>query len=276
MRKRTVQKSVAVTAVKQRCRLAKWLLFSFGLFYVLPVIARGALYLLSGPQEHWSRADRSSIGIAPLPAEAPQALVQVYAARTWGWRSVFAVHTWFAIKPAHALDWERLEVIGFGVSRGRPAVRSSYGPPDTRWFGHDPVVLAELRGAAAEAAIPRLRAAAEAYPYPRSYDAWPGPNSNTFTAHLARAVPELRLDLPATAIGKNYPIRGWRSLMPSGTGWQFTLAGFAGIGVGLEEGVELDLFGLSAGLDLKPPALRLPGLGRLGWNQQHPGRRSGG
>jgi hypothetical protein len=253
-------------AAPRRRRLLKWLLFGLALFYVLPVIVQGVLYLLSGPQEHWSRADRSSIGIAPVAAQTPEAMVQFYIARTWGRRSIFAVHTWVAIKPAHALDWERLEVVGFGVDHGRPAVRVSFGPPDTRWFGHDPAVLAELRGATAEVAIPRLRAAAAAYPYPKSYSAWPGPNSNTFTAHLARAAPELRLDLPATAIGKNYPTGASFSSTPSGTGWQFTFGGLAGIAVGLEEGIELDLFGLSAGLDFKRPALRLPGLGRLGWN----------
>ena len=258
--------AVSSTAAPRRRRLVKRLLFGFGLFYVLPVILQGVLYYLSGPHVHWSRADRSSTGIAPVAAQTPEAIVQVYSARTHSWRSIFAVHTWVAIKPARAPDWERFEVIGFGVNRGRPAVRISSGLPDTRWFGHDPVVLAELRGAAAEKAIERLRAAAAAYPYPKSYTAWPGPNSNTFTAHLARAVPELRLDLPATAIGKNYPIGGAFSSTPSGTGWQITLGGFAGIAVGLEEGLEIDLFGLSAGLDLMPPALRLPGLGRLGWN----------
>jgi hypothetical protein len=261
-----MQKPATVRAAPRRRRLLKWLSLGFGLFYVLPVIAQGVLYLRSGPQAHWSRADRSSIGIAPVAAQTSEAMVQIYAARTWGWRSIFAIHTWVAIKPAHASDWERLEVIGFGVGRGRPAVRASSGPPDTRWFGHDPAVLAELRGANAEAAIPRLRAAAAAYPYPKSYKPWPGPNSNTFTAHLARSVPELRLDLPATAIGKNYPIGSFFSSTPSGTGWQFTAGGFAGIAVGLEEGIELDLFGLSAGLDFKSPALRLPGLGRLGWD----------
>jgi hypothetical protein len=29
------------------------------------------------------------------------------------------------------------------------------------------------------------------YPYPNEYRAWPGPNSNTFTAYIAREVPEL-------------------------------------------------------------------------------------
>ena len=34
--------------------------------------------------------------------------------------------------------------------------------------------------------------------------------------------------------------------------------------VGLEEGVEINLFGLSAGVDIWPPAIKLPAVGRVG------------
>jgi hypothetical protein len=37
-----------------------------------------------------------------------------------------------------------------------------------------------------------------------------------------------------------------------------------GVKVGWVEGVELNFFGLVAGLDLRHPALKLPGFGRLG------------
>lgn len=46
----------------------------------------------------WRTASRDSAGIAPLPAETPEAVVQVYAARTFNWRGTFAVHTWVAVK----------------------------------------------------------------------------------------------------------------------------------------------------------------------------------
>lgn len=235
-----------------------------GLIYAVPIFAAGVARWLKGPQEHWSRADRSSIGIAPDPVRTPEAAVQVYAAQTYGWRGVFGLHTWIAAKPAHAAVWERYEVVGFGVSRGLPAVRIGPGVPDGRWYGNDPVLLAELRGTQADDAIRRLRAAAGDYPYPRRYTAWPGPNSNTFIAYLARRVPELHLDLPANAIGKDYPVDGIWARTPSGTGWQLSLGGFAGLAVGLEEGIELDLLGLGAGVDFNRPALRLPGIGRLG------------
>ena len=48
---------------------------------------------------------------------------------------------------------------------------------------------------------PRIETAITEYPYPNRYHVWPGPNSNTFVAFVLRKVPELRVDLPPTAIG---------------------------------------------------------------------------
>ena len=46
--------------------------------------------------------------------------------------------------------------------------------------------------------------AAKSYPWPDTYKAFPGPNSNTFTAWISRRVPELGLELPFSAIGSGY------------------------------------------------------------------------
>ena len=46
--------------------------------------------------------------------------------------------------------------------------------------------------------------AARSYPWPEQYNAFPGPNSNTFTAWVARQVPTLGLELPFSAIGSGY------------------------------------------------------------------------
>ena len=106
------------------------------------------------------------------------------------------------------------------------------------------------------------------YPYPDTYRTWPGPNSNTFVAHVARAVPELRVDLPPTAIGKDYlPDGAVAARSPSGTGVQLSLFGLLGLLVGLEEGIEVNVLGLTLGVDVMAPALKLPGIGRLGLPQ---------
>jgi hypothetical protein len=233
-----------------------------GLVAVLLLLA-GCATLARDP--NWWQARRDSSGQAPDPAVTPEAVIQVYAARTVGWKGVLGVHTWIALKRSGAPAYARYEVIGWGVDRGAPALRVNRTGPDNYWFGSRPGLLVDLRGAGVDALIDRVEEAVRAYPYPSAYRTWPGPNSNTFTAFVGRAVPELRLDLPPTAVGKDFlPGGAPVSVAPSGTGIQLSLLGLAGVLVGWEEGVEVNLLGLTFGLDWNRPALKLPGLGRLG------------
>ena len=136
---------------------------------------------------------------------------------------------------------------------------------DGYWAGNRPEILIEHRGPAAEALIPKLEAAIHTYPYPDQYRTWPGPNSNTFIANLARAVPELGLELPPTAVGKDYLINGVPfARTPSGTGYQFSLLGIVGLSIGRAEGLEINVLGLTIGIDPLDLTIKLPGVGRLG------------
>jgi hypothetical protein len=54
------------------------------------------------------------------------------------------------------------------------------------------------------------------------------------------------------------------SKTPSGTGYQISLYGMAGLMAAEEEGFEFNLLGLTFGLDFKEPALKLPIVGRIG------------
>ena len=212
----------------------------------------------------WRTASREAAGIAPDPATTPEAVVQVYTARAWGWRGNFGVHSWIAVKPTGAPAFEVYEVIGWRAYRGMSALSISNRPADGRWFGALPEVIAEIRGDGVDDVIRRIDAAARAYPHDREYRVWPGPNSNTFTAFVGRAVPELRLDLPPTAIGKDYlPNGGVFAPAPSGTGYQFSLFGLFGLLIGVEEGLEVNLLGLTFGIDPRDLAVKLPLVGRL-------------
>ncbi|PWC36583.1 hypothetical protein TSO352_12655 [Azospirillum sp. TSO35-2] len=236
------------------------------LLVLVLLLAGPAFVIVSGTAStgvDWTRADRTPVGLAPDPAATPEAVVQVYAARALSWRGAFGVHPWFAVKPAGARAYTVYEVIGWRLYRGLPVVSVSQRAPDGRWFGSAPTVLAELRGAAAAAAIPKIAAAAGRYPYAGEYRVWPGPNSNTFAAWVGRAVPELRLDLPSTALGKDYLGAGLVARAPSGTGWQVSLFGIAGLLLASEEGVEVNLLGLTVGIDPLDLAVKLPGIGRL-------------
>lgn len=220
---------------------------------------------LARARADWWQLERGPSGQAPDPALTPEAVVQVYAARAVSWRGLFAVHTWIAVKPRGAAAYTRYEVLGWGVAEGAPAVRVNRAGPDNYWFGDRPVRLVDLRGPGVDRVVAEVEAAVASYPYPASYRSWPGPNSNTFTAWVGRHVPELRLRLPPTAIGKDYlPGGALAGPTPSRTGVQLSLFGLAGLALGVEEGIELNVLTLAFGVDFKRPALKLPVVGRLG------------
>lgn len=137
--------------------------------------------------------------------------------------------------------------------------------PDAQWFGADPWLLRDVRGADAETIIAALPTAVASYPYSKYYRPWPGPNSNTFTAHVARYLPQLRLTLPAIAVGKDYLSKGkWVARTPSGTGVQVSVSGMFGVLAGWREGIELNILALNVGVDPRGLAIQLPGIGRVG------------
>ncbi len=235
---------------------------------MLVLLAGPILLLILGTPNldtHWRPSERQITGPAPHPAKEPAALVQVYGARAYNWRGAFGIHTWVATKRSGAAYYLIYQVVGWNLYRGKPTV--TVGPveaPDFPWYDAPAVLLQEHRGPLAEALIDRIQEAVAAYPYYHEYRVWPGPNSNTFTAFIAREVPELGVDLPPTAIGKDYLTAGRMvDRMPSGSGWQLSLMGLLGVGVAWEEGIELNVLGLSAGFDINDLALRLPGLGRV-------------
>jgi hypothetical protein len=230
--------------------------------FLLPLTTHAVWWLAQEHPRSYAQADWSSSGILPPAARVEDAVVHVLAGRTGRWKGIFAHHSWIVIKPKGASRYTRFDVVGWG----RPLRIDGYAA-DGRWFGDTPVILATLRGAAAEAAIPRIRAAVNAYPHADlgSYGVWPGPNSNTFVAYVARAVPELAAGLLPTAIGKDYASwPGVVALTPSGTGVQVSLLGLVGVSVGWVEGIEVNLLGLVAGVDVRRPALKVPGWGRIG------------
>ena len=236
-------------------------MLTFLLLLILAIAAPLAINAWLGAghsPEPWYRASMAATGLAPQTSEA---VVQVYAAPAFHWRGIFAVHTWIVVKPSGAKRYTRYDVMGWG---GAPMVKRDTAAPDAQWFGKRPTLLAERRGEGVDAMIDSIEVAVRDYPYNHVYRTWPGPNSNTFVAHVAREVPELRLDMPANALGKDYtPLSRPIMPAPSGTGITLSLLGAAGMTLGAEEGLELNVLGLGLGLNPKQLALRLPGLGAM-------------
>ena len=210
----------------------------------------------------WRTASREPVGLAPDPASTREAVIQVYGARTFGWKGAFGVHTWVAAKPTNAKSWKVYEVIGWRLRWSDSVVVISDRAPDARWYGSEPELYADKRGEGVDDLIARIDKAASEYPYGGEYGLWPGPNSNTFTAWLTRAVPELEVDLPATAIGKDYLRDKLVDSPASGHGLQLSLAGLLGVTASSVEGFEVNVLGLSFGLGQS--GLKLPFIGRLG------------
>jgi hypothetical protein len=140
------------------------------------------------------------------------------------------------VKPTNAKAWKAYEVVGWRLRWSDSAVLVSDRDPDARWYGSEPELYADKRGEGVDELIARIDKAASEYPYAGEYGLWPGPNSNTFTAWLTRAVPQL------------------------------SIAGLLGVTASSVEGFEVNVLGLSFGVGQS--GLKLPFIGRLGVTRQ--------
>jgi hypothetical protein len=237
-------------------------ILAFLAIFLLPVFAAaGALAYRGGPT-HWSQWDRNVATRMPAAAAHPQARILVMSSRTRGWKGALAVHSWVVIKRENERAWRRYDVAGWGNP-----VRLNWWPPDL-WFGEHGSVLVDIQGAQAQALIPRIESAIKSYAYANAgdYVIWPGPNSNTFVATVLRAVPELGVVLPPNAVGRDYRPLPSAGLTDSRTGVEASLWGLIGVKLGWVEGLEVNLLGLVAGLDVRHPGVKVPGFGRLGFD----------
>ena len=252
------------------------------------LILLGLAILLGGPtalavtrasdQAHWSQMRWDSAGLAPDPATHPGAIVQVYAARSWGWRGAFSVHSWVVFKPEGASSYERYDVVGWGVGPGgRAAVRKNIRTVDGYWAGNKPEVIGELRGAEGGPGDPQ---AARGH---RRLWLLPGiPHvAGAQLQHLrglrcSAPCPSSRSPMPANAVGKDWlPLNRPVASTPSGTGIQVSLWGLLGVAAGIEEGLEVNVLGLVLGVDPKHLAVKLPGFGSVGLQGQRASQAAG-
>jgi uncharacterized protein DUF3750 len=236
-------------------------LIGLAVLFLLPLTAHAVVHSLEVHPASFRTANWSSVGMLPEASADREARLLIFAGRTGRWKGVFSVHSWVVFKPEGAATWSRYDVVGWGNP-----VRTNGWAPDGRWYGDVPRVLVDLKGAPAQAMIPKVRTAIDDYRYRNDgdYRMWPGPNSNTFIAAVLRAVPELGTTLPPNAVGKDFRHGFYAGLTDSRTGVELSLFGLLGIKVGWVEGVELNLLGLVAGLDLRHPGVKLPGFGRIG------------
>jgi Protein of unknown function (DUF3750) len=213
----------------------------------------------------WSTASRESANLMPLAQDDEEAQVQIYSAKAFAWRGKLSVHTWIAVKEKGADSYVVSHVALWNTYRGGGVIALEKDLPDRYWYGAKPEIIFSASGAKAEKMIPQIYDAIESYPYPNFYSAYPGPNSNTFISYIMRNVSGFNTVLPSNAIGKDWIGKAqFFGITESRTGIQFSLYGMLGFTIGLIDGIEIDIIGLSFGVDFLRPALKLPIIGRVG------------
>ena len=236
-----------------------WIL---ALLIVIPTILTVGWSFTDTWPDSFRDARWSSSGTGTNPRANREAIIQVYGARAGRWKGIFGLHTWIVLKPEGASRFERYEVVGWG----RPVRRNRHAA-DAFWYSNPPFILHDVRGPLAARLIPKIRAKIAHYPANKrgDYRVWPGPNSNSFVAWVARAFPELGVELPPTAVGKDYVGPGMQiTHPPSGSGWQVSFGGYGGAAVSRREGLELHLLGATIGIDPDDLAIKVPAIGSIG------------
>ena len=174
--------------------------------------------------------------------------------REWlPWYTQFADHCWVDFRDASG--WWRVEWNQHNPDVQMFSIVDGLARSNERWEMCVQVHAIEVGDAAKQIAA-NIRQRAREFPFRDQYRAFPGPNSNTFVDWLARTC-GLHVQLPTTALGKNYASTVRAGLTTAGTGVALNTFVF-GLEVGLQEGATVELFGLPFGVGLVPPALKLP------------------
>lgn len=237
------------------------LLLAIAVVFVLPVVAAVAWWSLQDRPGSWRQADWGASGVLPAAKADAEAAIYVMAARTGGLKGALSVHSWIVTKQAGGAGYARYDKVGWGTP-----IRQNAYPADARWYSNTPWIVRAVRGSEAQRLIPQVEAAIAAYPYARSgdYHIWPGPNSNSFVAHVVASVPELGARMPANATGRDYA-PGFAALDWSSGTWDLhaTFGGYVGISAGWTSGIEVHFLGLVAGIDVTEPAVKVPAFGTV-------------
>jgi hypothetical protein len=243
-------------------KFARKLLLAILFVYLLPALASAGWWYVKERPGSWREADWSSANILPKPGDDTAAAIHVFSATTGGMKGAVASHSWIVTKGQGDKNYNRYDKVGWGS----PIRRNGY-PADGKWYSNTPRLVVSITGDEAVRLIPKIEKAIQSYPYikPGAYRIWPGPNSNTFVAHVLRSVPELGAVLPPDAVGRDYLPEGKLfAIDADGFDMHATLYGLLGISAGVRSGLEVHVIGLVAGIDVMRPAIKIPALGRFG------------
>jgi hypothetical protein len=169
------------------------------------------------------------------------------------WVSRFAIHSWVDYRADVHSPWKRVEVMN--KTRGLLHHQIDYETVHSRErWGNGVRVLSQSDGKNSPDFVREIKDFSDNYDA-TTYTAWPGPNSNTFVERLLREVNGLTAQLDHNAVGKGHGFYAGRTT--GGTGIELQ-SSFVGAAIGLREGVELSLMGLSSGVSVIPFSVKIP------------------
>lgn len=171
------------------------------------------------------------------------------------WYSRFASHSFIDYRSDDSPTWRRVEIVNKSSGIKVYDLTEEEVYQTSRW-NNSVHLVSQSRPPNAAAAIEEV---AENYDA-SVYRAWPGPNSNTFTRAIMMKVEGLNGTLEHNAVGKDHTWHAGRT--PGGTGLELKTP-LAGTAVGLHEGIEVNLLGLTTGIGIWPPSVKVPFLPQL-------------
>ncbi|MBM3978231.1 MAG: DUF3750 domain-containing protein [Planctomycetes bacterium] len=208
------------------------------------------------------------------PSELPNDQDWIVAVKSCGipqwmpWYSHSAEHTWIDMKEGDEMTWSRVEVAGKFSGATLERIGAHSARHDLRWSDEPVRVHAVFFGQEAsriQRQVAHLTRQLGARYADGGYEAWPGPNSNTFLRELSQEIPELAFAFDHNAVGKDYT---WfdAGLAPSRTGVHLDTWPI-GATIAAKEGLELHFLQLTFGLSVWPPRLKLPLLPAIPWER---------
>ncbi|MFT5906723.1 MAG: hypothetical protein ACI9E1_002335 [Cryomorphaceae bacterium] len=170
----------------------------------------------------------------------------------------FATHTYLDYRENVDSPWNRIEVYNpkSGIVQKQISVAAA---SSTIRFNERVRILSQSDGLANPHFARDIRAFAASYD-DSVYKSYPGPNSNTFMEKMIRKVEGVSAILDHNAIGKENGFYAGKTTGGTGLKLQTPVLGVA---LGLKEGVEVSALGLSGGVSIYPPSIRIPFLPKL-------------
>lgn len=182
--------------------------------------------------------------------------------REMPWYSRFASHSFVEYRETPSSSWRRIEIVNKNSGIVHEEISAEEAGASKRWG--NPIHLVS------QSKVDGVKVARQMEKIAKSYDdslyrPWPGPNSNTFTERIMREVDGVSGVLEHNGVGKDHGIYFGRTTGRTGLEFHAT---FMGLAVGLKEGVEVNLMGLTMGVGIWPPSIKIPFLPEIPFRKE--------